>query len=197
MQLHALWAVQCTHHVSETDAILSQQVKPYLLPHLLRQRNIIVFSQMVKEHLCRLHVVFDWFMEYNLKLKLLKCSLFKEEINYLAHRVSKEGVQPSNSNLRVIAECAPPQTYMEILAFLGLMGHYQWFIKGFAHIAQLLNGLLSGEGASRKLEWVLLLEDALRAFNALKQACMCTPILAFADYTKEFLLETDASKEGL
>ena len=40
-------------------------------------------------------------------------------------------------------------------------------------------------------------EDALRAFNALKQVCMSAPILAFADYTKEFLLEMDASKEGL
>ena len=56
---------------------------------------------------------------------------------------------------------------------------------------------LPGEGASRKSEWVSLLEDALGAFQALKQACMSTTILAFANYTKEFLLETDASKEGL
>ena len=44
---------------------------------------------------------------------------------------------------------------------------------------------------------MLLSEDALEAFQALKQACMGTPILAFADYTKEFLLKMDASKEGL
>ena len=86
---------------------------------------------------------------------------------------------------------------MEVLAFLSLVGHYQQFIKGFAHIVQPLNRLLSGEGVSRKLEWVLLLEDALEAFDALKQACMSTPVLAFADNTKEFLLETNASKEGL
>ena len=47
--------------------------------------DIIVFSQMAEEHLHRLCVVFDWFREYNLKLKPSKCSLFKEEINYLAH----------------------------------------------------------------------------------------------------------------
>ena len=47
--------------------------------------NIIVFSQMMEEHLHRLCVVFDQFREYNLKLKPSKCSLFKEEINYLAH----------------------------------------------------------------------------------------------------------------
>ena len=42
-----------------------------------------------------------------------------------------------------------------------------------------------------------LLEEALKAFEMLKQACMNSPVLAFADYSKEFLLETDASKEGL
>ena len=77
------------------------------------------------------------------------------------------------------------------------MGHYWQFIKGFTQIAQPLNEHLAGEGDSRKSEWISLLEDALGAFQALKQACMSAPILAFADYTKEFLLETDASKEGL
>ena len=42
-----------------------------------------------------------------------------------------------------------------------------------------------------------LSEEALEAFKALKQACMNSPVLAFADYMKDFLLETDASKEGL
>ena len=112
--------------------------------------------------------MFDQLREYNLKLKPLKCSLFKEEINYLAHRVSKQGVWPSNANLNAIAECAALQTYTEIQTFLGLVGHYRQFIKGFACIAQLLNEHLPGEGASRKSEQVLLSEDALEALQALK-----------------------------
>ena len=109
----------------------------------------------------------------------------------------KQGVKPSDLNLMAISKCALPQTYMEIHAFLGLMGHYWQFIKGFAWIAQSLNEHLAGEGASRKTEWVSLSEDALRALQALKQACMSGPILAFTDYTKDFLLKTDPSKEGL
>ena len=159
--------------------------------------NLIMFSWTTEEHLHQLHVVFDWLGEYNLKLKLSKCSLFKEEINYLARWVSKQGVWPSDANLKAIAECVLPQTYMEIHAFLGLIGHYRQYIKGFAWIAQLLNEYLAREGASRKSEWVSLSEDALEAFQALKEACMNSPILAFADNTKDFLLETDASKEGL
>ena len=42
-----------------------------------------------------------------------------------------------------------------------------------------------------------LSKEALESFEWLKQACMHSPVLAFADYTKDFLLETDASKEGL
>ena len=126
--------------------------------------DIIVFLQMAEEHLHRLLVVFDWFREYNLKLKPSKCSLFKEEINCLVHRVSKEGVQPRDSNLRAIAECALPQTYTEIWAFLGLVGHYWQFIKGFAHITQPLNGLLSGEGASKKIRIGVTTRRCLESF---------------------------------
>ena len=99
--------------------------------------------------------------------------------------------------MKAIAEYAPPQTYTEIKAFLSLMGHYRRFIKGFAQIAQPLNEHLAGEGASRKSEPVSSSEEALGAFEALKQACMNSPVLAFADYAEDFLLETDALKEEL
>ena len=159
--------------------------------------DIIVFLWTAEEHLHWFCVVFNQFREYNLKLKPSRCNLFKEEINYLAHQVSKEGVQPSNLNLKAIAECALLQTYTEVCSFLSLVGHYWQFIKGFAHIVQLLNEHLTGGVPSRKSEPVLLLKDTLKAFNTLKQVCMTAPVLAFTNYTKEFLLETDASKEGL
>ena len=98
---------------------------------LIYLNDLIMFLWTTEEHLYQLHVVFDKLREYNLKLKLSKCSLFKEEINYLAHWVSKQGVQPSDANLKAIAECAPSWTYIKICAFLGLVGHYLWFIKGF------------------------------------------------------------------
>ena len=110
--------------------------------------DLIVFLQTAEEHLHWFHIMFDQLREYNLKLKLLKCSLFKEEINYLAHQVSKQGVQPSDVNLKAIAECMPLQTYMEIQAFLGLVGHYRWFIKGFAWNCPAIEWT-SGQGRSQ------------------------------------------------
>ena len=159
--------------------------------------NLILFSHTTEEHLHHLCIVFDCLREYNLKLKPSKCSLFKKEKNYLAHKVPKAGTQPSNLNVKAIVEYAPLKTYTEIRAFLGLVGHYRHFIKGFTRIAQPLNEHLAGEGACRKAERVFLSGEALKAFEMLKQACMNSPVLAFADSSKEFLLETDASKEGL
>ena len=106
---------------------------------LIYLNGLIVFLQTTEEHLHQLCIVFDKLREYNPKLKPSKCSLFKEEINFLAHQVSKQGVQPSDGNLKAIFKCVLPQTYMEICAFLGLIGHYRQFIKGFAWIVQLLN----------------------------------------------------------
>ena len=71
--------------------------------------DLIVFSwtATAEEHLHHLRVVFNCLIEYNLKLKPSKCSLFREEINYLAHKVSKAGICPSNINVKAIAEYAP------------------------------------------------------------------------------------------
>ena len=105
---------------------------------------------MAEKHLHHLYIVFDWFREHNLKLKLSKCDFFGNEITYLVHRVLKDSTCPSNLNLEATAECTPPQTYMEVHTFLSLAGHYRRFIKRFVHIAQPLSEYLMREGASRK-----------------------------------------------
>ena len=112
--------------------------------------NVIVFSKIEEEHLKYLCVVFIHFQEDNLRLEPTKCKFLWDEINYLVHHVSKEGMWPSKKNLKAAAEFPPSHTYTEIRAFLGLVGHYRWFIKGVAHIAQPLHEHLSGEGAHKK-----------------------------------------------
>ena len=152
---------------------------------------------MEKEHLQHLYIVFHHFREHNLRLTPTKWKFFWNKINYFAYHVTREGVHPSKENLKAVADITSLQTYMEIWAFLGLVGHYQWFIKWFAHIVQPLHKHLSGEGASKKNEWITLTEEALNAFEMLKKACLEASVLAFADFNKPFLLETDASKIGL
>ena len=155
--------------------------------------DVIVFSEMPEEHLLRMRVVFDRLREHGLELKPSKCDVFKTEINYLAHHVSKEGVRPSKKNLESIAQCPPPDTYTKVKSFVGLVGHYRGFIKGFAKIAVPLYDLTSGENKDKKSEHVNLSPEAREAFERLKANCLQAPILALPDFNKPFLLETDTS----
>ena len=123
--------------------------------------------------------------------------MFKSEINYLAHHVSQKGVLPSKKNLESIAQCLPPDTYTKVKSFVGLVGHYRCFIKGFAKIAAPLYDLTSGDNKDKKSEHVDLSPESLEAFDRLKAACLQTPILAYPDSNKPFLLESDASGRGL
>ena len=159
--------------------------------------DVIVFSDMPDEHLQRMHVVFDCLCEHGLKLKPSKCEVFKSEINYLAHHVSRKGVLPLKKNLESIAQCPPPDTYTKVKSFVGLVDHYRCFIKGFAKIAAPLYDLTSGNNKDKKSEHVDLSPEACETFDRLKAACLQAPILSFPDFTKLFLLETDASGRGL
>ena len=159
--------------------------------------DIIVYSKTQEEHLQRMGVMFDCLCEHGLKLKPAKCDLFRTELIYLAHHMSKDGVKPSKKNVASIVACPPPKTYTDIHSFTGVMGHYRRFIKEFTHIAAPLYDLTSGDNKDKKSEPMELSPEALEAFNILKEKCVNTPVLSFPDFKQPFLLETDASRKGL
>ena len=156
--------------------------------------DIIVFGRTEEEHLEHLWIVLEHFREFNLKLKPSKCSFFQTETVYLAHHVSKEGIRPSDENVRAILEFPMPKTYTKVRAFCGLSGHYRCFIRNFACLAHALYDLLSDE---IKMGPVTLTPEAEEAVRVLKERITSALVLVFSDFNKPFLLETDASKEGL
>ena len=92
--------------------------------------DVIIFSKTKEEHLIRLRAVLERFQENGLKLKPSKCQFFRTEITYLGHQVSKDGMSPSQDNLRGIAEMAPPTTYTGIREFTGATGILSTFHQG-------------------------------------------------------------------
>ena len=158
---------------------------------------MIVFSRTEEEHLHCLQVVFSQFVEHGFKLKPSKCHFLQDEITFLGHEISANGMKPGMANLKAIVEMAPPKTYTEIRRFTSMTGFFRWFIKGYSRIAKPLNDLLEGEASKLKEKELELMLEALKAFEELKMRCMTVPVLVFADFEKPFRLETDASKEGL
>ena len=159
--------------------------------------DVVVFSDTEEEHLKRLRAVLECFQEHGLKLKPSKCNFFWTEISYLGHQVSAAGMRLGIDNVQGIAEMSPPMTFTGIRHYLGATGSYQRFIKGYAKITKPLQDLISDDNCRLKKEEVLLTPEAIMAFQQLKVKCMTAPVLAFADFTKLFLLETDASGDGL
>ena len=129
-----------------------------------------------------------------MKLKPLKYSFFQSEIVYLAHHVSRRGIMPSQENMWAVQEFLMPETYTQVHMFCRLAGHYRRFIKRFANIACPLYDVLEKEV---KMGPVDLPPEVQEAMAILKGKVQSAPVLVFPDFEKPFLLETDASKEGL
>ena len=99
--------------------------------------------------------------------------------------------------MEVVKNWTTSRTVTNVQSFLWFTYYYRRFIKDYAKVARPLNVLISGENASKKKNLTELTGECQLAFDKLKELCTSTPILAYADYKKEFQLHTDASELGL
>ena len=88
---------------------------------IIYEDDIIVFSRTPEEHLHRLKAVFSKLRAAGLKLKPTKCNLFKQQISYLGHVVSKEGVSTDTEKIKAVTECPHPTTVTKVRSFLGFV----------------------------------------------------------------------------
>ena len=153
--------------------------------------DIIVFSRTWEEHIQRLEEVFQRLIEAGLTLGATKCRLAEKEVEFLGHVVSEEGLKPNPRLLECIREIKPPKTVTEVRSFLGLVGYYRRFVKGFSDIATPLNRLLE---KGKEIVWT---PECEQAFQTLKDALLHEPVVAYPDFEKPFKLYTDASNFGL
>lgn len=167
--------------------------------------DIIIFSKDIDSHIERLDAVFQRLSDNNLKIKPSKCQFFKDQITYLGHVVSKDGIQTDPEKTNVVKDWPTPKSVKEVRKFLGFVGYFRRFVKGFATIARPLNNLLIGhplkadKQAKRKAKRQPFIwgNEQEESFQQLKQKLINPPILAYADYSQPFKLHTDASKIGL
>ena len=166
--------------------------------------DIVVFSRTFEEHIERLEKVFERLVEAGLKLSPAKCNLFQKELKYLGHIVSPEGIATDPKKVECVREWPVPQNLKQLQSFLGFVGYYRRFIKDFSKISRPLYDLFKGSGGGkkkRKIKQQLIpfhwSEVHQGAFDKLVSMCCEAPVLAYADYSKPFLVHTDASLDGL
>ena len=113
--------------------------------------------------------------------------LSRSEVEYLGHIVSNQGIAPNLKKIEAIQKYLAPNNSDELRSFLGLVNYYRRFVRQMGHIAhpltELANWKLEGPGKD--------------AYESLKQQLISAPILGYPDFTKPFVVNTEASDYGI
>ena len=158
---------------------------------LVYSDDVMVIGKNFLEHLDNLRNVFERFRIANLKLKPEKCCLAGSEVLYLGYVVSREGILADPAKIDAVKNFPQPFDVRSLRSFLGLASYYRRFIENFSSVASPLYELTRKDVG---FSWESIHHNA---FCKLKQLLISAPVLAFPDFARGFVLETDASGVGL
>lgn len=170
------------------DKIIGPDLDPYCFAYL---DDIVVLGDTFEHHLEMLREVFRRLRNASLKLNPDKCQFCRRSLRYLGHVITAAGIQTDPEKVSCIQQLPAPTTVRSLRRFLGMASWYRRFIPEFSKVAAPLNQLLKKD---RRWVWK---EEQDTAFRQLKQALTQAPVLACPDFTKRFILQTDASDDGL
>ncbi|KAJ9505720.1 hypothetical protein QJQ45_006415 [Haematococcus lacustris] len=157
--------------------------------------DILVMSNTAEEHVRHLKEVLELMRQHKLYAKRSKCEFNKTELAFLGHIVGEHGIAVDPAKVKVVREWHVPRNLKDLQAFLGLANYFRRFIPNFSAIAAPLTDLTS-KTAAAQFDWQKFGGAHLKAFNGLKDALCSAPVLALPDFTKPFVVCTDASLVG-
>ena len=153
--------------------------------------DILVYSKDKEEHGEHLKIVLQTLRDRQLYAKFSKCEFWLEEVVFLGHVINKQGIHVDPKKVEVVVQWERPKNVTEIRSFLGLAGYYRRFVEDFSILAAPLTQL-TRKGV--KFEWN---EKREQSFQMLKEKLTSAPILALPVPGIEFVVYSDASKQGL
>jgi hypothetical protein len=121
--------------------------------------EIMVYSKLEEEHEKHLRMVLQVLREHQLYAKLRKCSFYQEQIHYLGHIISKDGIVVEPENIEAIRGWSAPNNVIEVRSFMGLASYYRRFIAGFSRIAHPITSL---QWKEKKFRWT---KDCEKSFQ--------------------------------
>jgi hypothetical protein len=98
--------------------------------------DILVYSKGSEDHEEHLRVVLQRPRDHQLYAKFSKCEFWINEVTFLGHVISSEGIAVDPSKVRDVLDWEPPKSVHQVRSFLGLAGYYQRFILNFFKISK-------------------------------------------------------------
>ncbi|XP_032689886.1 uncharacterized protein LOC116853116 [Odontomachus brunneus] len=149
--------------------------------------DIVLYASSLEEHSAKFTKLAEKLRAANLKLQPDKCEFLRKEVSYLGHIIGKTGVKPDPKKIEAVKNFPRPANSKNVKQFLGLSGYYRRFIPNFSKIAKPLTNLLKKDAT---FEWKHAQEQS---FASLRYALCTDPILQYPDFTRPFVITTDAS----
>ena len=157
--------------------------------------DILIIEKDFEKHALLVKQVLNTLHRHGVKIKLEKCSWFKDKVTFLGHEVSTAGVNKHPSYINKIQEFPKPETVKNLQEFMGLVNWQRKFVPQCAVIGKSLYAKTGGRPKS-KIEWT---PEMTTAFEKLKEILIKDIQLAFPDYSKDahpLRLYVDASATG-
>jgi hypothetical protein len=149
--------------------------------------DILVYSKSTEDHEEHLWVVLQQLRDYQLYAKFSKCEFWINEVPFLGHMISSEGIVVNPSKVCDVLDWEPPKFVHQVWSFLGLTGYYRRFILIFSKISKPITKLLK---KGTKYVWSKECDEVIQT---LKKLLTTSPMLAQPDITKPFDVYYDAS----
>ena len=113
------------------------------------------------------------------------------QVEYLGHRISKEGLHPTEEKLKAITKAPAPKNISQLKSFLGMLNYYSKFLPNSSTILAPLYSLLH---KNTPWSWGTAQQTA---FSKAKKLLTSSQVLVHCDHDKPLVLSCDASPYGV
>jgi hypothetical protein len=163
--------------------------------------DILIYSKTIDEHKIHVREVLKLLEKANLYVKLSKCMFFQPEVTFVGHTLSKDGIKPDVSKVRVVTDWAVPTNVSELRRILGMVNFCRRYIYNFSeksiHLFNLLKGVKSGKHKGKRIVPLQWGPKEQKNFFALKLALYEEPVLRLPDQSRRFTISTNPSDVAL
>lgn len=149
--------------------------------------DIIITSSNLEQHLKDLDDIFRVFKKHNLRANKKKCRFAAEEVHYLGHIISKNGIKTDPEKVKAITELKAPK---DLSGVRRIQQSFAWFRRFIPNMSDILAPITRLTKKGVKFCWT---STEQKAMNEIKELICKAPILAIPDLNGDFLLTTDAS----